>query len=289
MSRASSSAWTASPSPSTWMRPARRRRSCRIPGRSSIRASPPTAPPSPSSATGRCTSCAPTRRPRPALLAEADGDLESWGLADFVAAEELDRVRGLWWLAGSTAVLAEHVDESPVAIRWIADPAQPDREPHPHRYPAAGTANPVARLFRVAIDGARGEIDWDHEAYPYLATVQPDDDGGAVISVLSRDQQPAAHPGPVGRRQRATAGRAHVHAVDHDAGRRPVARIRRRAARDRREHRRRLLPAPRRRRAAHPRRPERHRARARRRRSHPRHRPARTPGPRRSTPSRPAS
>ncbi len=98
-------------------------------------------------------------------------------------------MRGLWWLAGSTAVLAEHVDESPVAIRWIADPAQPDQEPHPHRYPAAGTANPVARLFRVGIDGARGEIDWDHEAYPYLATVQPDDDGGAVISVLSRDQR----------------------------------------------------------------------------------------------------
>ncbi len=98
-------------------------------------------------------------------------------------------MRGLWWLAGSTALLAEHVDESAVAIRWIADPAQPEREPHPHRYPAAGTANPVARLFRITLDGDRTEIDWDHEAYPYLATVQPDDDGGAVISVLSRDQR----------------------------------------------------------------------------------------------------
>lgn len=123
------------------------------------------------------------------LLAGSDDALEAWGLADFIAAEELDRVRGLWWLAGSTSVLAEHVDESPVAIRWIADPAQPEREPHPHRYPAAGTANPVARLFRITLDGQRTEIDWDHEAYPYLATVQPDDDGGAVISVLSRDQR----------------------------------------------------------------------------------------------------
>lgn len=125
----------------------------------------------------------------PRLLAQAENEAHSWGLADFVAAEELERVRGLWWLAGSTSLLAEHVDESPVAIRWIADPAQPEQEPHPHRYPAAGTENPVARLFRIALDGDRREIEWDHEAYPYLATVQPDDDGGAVISVLSRDQR----------------------------------------------------------------------------------------------------
>ena len=123
------------------------------------------------------------------LLAQSDDELQSWGLADFVAAEELDRVRGLWWLAGSTTLLAEHVDEAAVAIRWIADPAQPEREPHPHRYPAAGTANPVARLFRLTLDGDRREIEWDREAFPYLATVQPDDAGGAVVSVLSRDQR----------------------------------------------------------------------------------------------------
>ena len=123
------------------------------------------------------------------LLAAAEDETQSWGLADFVAAEELGRVRGLWWLAGSAAVLAEHVDESPVAVRWIADPARPELEPHPHRYPAAGTANPVARLFRITLDGERAEIEWDHDAYPYLATVQPDEHGGAVISVLSRDQR----------------------------------------------------------------------------------------------------
>ena len=123
------------------------------------------------------------------LLAQPEDELQSWGLADFVAAEELDRVRGLWWLAGSTTLLAEHVDEAAVAIRWIADPAQPEREPHPHRYPAAGTANPVARLFRLTLDGDRREIEWDREAFPYLATVQPDDAGGAVVSVLSRDQR----------------------------------------------------------------------------------------------------
>ena len=125
----------------------------------------------------------------PWLLAEAESDTLSWGLADFVAAEELDRVRGLWWLADGEAILAERVDESAVAVRWISDPAHPDRPPRAHRYPVAGTANPDARLYRITLDGTREEVRWDHEAFPYLATVHTDHAGGAVIGVLSRDQQ----------------------------------------------------------------------------------------------------
>ena len=122
------------------------------------------------------------------VLCEPASDTESWGLADFIAAEELGRVRGQWWLSDSSAVLAELVDEGPVAIRWIADPARPEREPVAHRYPVAGSPNPVARLFRIGIDGERTEVPWDRDAYPYLATVQPDDAGGAIVGVLSRDQ-----------------------------------------------------------------------------------------------------
>ena len=127
------------------------------------------------------------------MLCAREGDDESWGLADFVAAEELDRARGAWWLAASHALLVEHVDESGVDVRWISDPAHPDTEPRPHRYPSAGTANPVARLFLVTLDGTRHELTWDRDAYPYLATVEVCDAHqqsgvAAVISVLSRDQ-----------------------------------------------------------------------------------------------------
>jgi dipeptidyl-peptidase-4 len=124
----------------------------------------------------------------PTLLASSDSDDHSWGLADFVAAEELDRTRGCWWLADSSAILAEFVDESPVTIHWIADPAHPQREPRPHRYPAAGDANPIARLFHITPAGTRTEIDWDRERFPYLATVEPSSGSDAVVSVLSRDQ-----------------------------------------------------------------------------------------------------
>ena len=123
-------------------------------------------------------------------VAAADTSTVAWGLADFIAAEELDRDRGLWWLSGSQALLAERIDEADVPIRWIADPAQPEREPVAHRYPAAGASNPEARLFRIALDGsAPAEVRWDHDAYPYLATVQTDAEGGALVGVLSRDQQ----------------------------------------------------------------------------------------------------
>ncbi|CAB4860484.1 MAG: prolyl oligopeptidase family serine peptidase [Actinobacteria bacterium] len=109
---------------------------------------------------------------------------ESWGLADFIAAEELDRVRGHWWFDGG--LLVERFDNSGVDIRWIADPAQPEIEPTAHRYPSAGTANAVVELWLVGLDGVRTPIAWDTSEFPYLASVH---DG--VIELLSRDQRTA--------------------------------------------------------------------------------------------------
>jgi dipeptidyl-peptidase 4 len=122
-------------------------------------------------------------------LAAADSPSQAWGLADFIAAEELERIRGLWWFADSSALLVEHSDESDVPVHWIADPASPESEPVAHRYPRAGTTNPRVALFVVGLNGVLHEIPWDHDAYPYLATVHPDPEGDeAVVSVLSRDQ-----------------------------------------------------------------------------------------------------
>ena len=114
------------------------------------------------------------------------GEYDSWGLADFIAAEELDRHRGHWWLDDSTHLLVEHVDESGVDIRWIADPAQPQVEPTPHRYPSAGTANASIQLWLLGPDGSRRRLEWNTGAYPYLASVH-----GRVVQLLSRDQRRA--------------------------------------------------------------------------------------------------
>ena len=123
------------------------------------------------------------------LLAAPDTDTVTWGLADFIAAEELDRHRGLWWSPASECVLVERFDDEPVATWWISDPANPSREPHAHRYPAAGTANADVTLHVISIDGAITDIEWDRTAYPYVTTVSWTEDQPPLITVMSRDQK----------------------------------------------------------------------------------------------------
>ena len=122
-------------------------------------------------------------------LCVPDGDDISWGLADFIAAEEFDRVRGYWWLADGSGLLVERVDDGPVEQWWIADPAHPEIPARPHRYPAAGRANAEVSLWLVPVDGGpRVEVDWDRAAFPYLARVTVPASGLPLVSLLSRDQ-----------------------------------------------------------------------------------------------------
>ncbi len=124
------------------------------------------------------------------VVCASDADEITWGLADFIAAEEFDRVRGYWWLADGTGLLVERVDDSPVEQWWIADPAHPDQPARAHRYPAAGRANADVSLWLVPIDGGpRVEIEWDHADLPYLARVAVPETGHPLVTLLSRDQR----------------------------------------------------------------------------------------------------
>jgi dipeptidyl-peptidase-4 len=128
------------------------------------------------------------------LLAAEDDDTVSWGSADFVAAEEMRRLRGFWWSPDGTAIAACRVDDAPVTTWYIADAATPGQPPRPVRYPAAGTANPDVTLHLVPVgadEAAAGtpiEIAWDRAAFPYLAVVSWTDHGLA-LTVQSRDQR----------------------------------------------------------------------------------------------------
>ena len=123
-----------------------------------------------------------------ALAEPAHGD-ETCGLADFVAAEELDRQSGFWWSPDSDAVLVERVDETPVQQWWISDPVHPERAPQPHRYPAAGTANALVSLSVVGLDGTSRGVAWDAAAYPYLVDVSWTSHGDPLLVVMTRDQR----------------------------------------------------------------------------------------------------
>jgi dipeptidyl-peptidase-4 len=122
------------------------------------------------------------------LLIGPDGEEGvTFGLAEFVAAEEMDRTRGYWWAPDGTAVLVARVDETPVQRWHIADPANPGRAPAEVSYPAAGTANADVSLVLARLDGARVPVEWDRAAFPYLVTANWDE-AVALVVVQSRDQ-----------------------------------------------------------------------------------------------------
>jgi dipeptidyl-peptidase-4 len=122
-------------------------------------------------------------------VVEPDGESVTWGVAEFVAAEEMGRSRGFWWSPDSSALLVARVDEAPVQRWWISEPANPDRAPVAVRYPMAGTANAEVSLALFGLDGSRREVDWDRERFPYLAAVHWSAAGPALLLVQSRDQR----------------------------------------------------------------------------------------------------
>ncbi|MBQ0828376.1 S9 family peptidase [Streptomyces tagetis] len=122
-------------------------------------------------------------------LAEPDGEGVTFGLAEFVAAEEMSRSRGFWWSPESDRLLVARVDDTPVQRWWISDPARPDRAPQQVAYPAAGTPNADVRLFLIGLDGERTEVLWDRARYPYLARVHWSAAGAPLLLVQARDQR----------------------------------------------------------------------------------------------------
>jgi dipeptidyl-peptidase-4 len=116
---------------------------------------------------------------------------ESWGLAEFIAAEELGRHRGYWWAPDGQSLLVERFDEAPVDVWHVGNPADPASPPTPQRYPSAGTPNAEVSLWHVRLDGSRTEVVWDHATFEYLSSVTWTEHGSPVIQVLSRDQKRA--------------------------------------------------------------------------------------------------
>jgi dipeptidyl-peptidase-4 len=121
-------------------------------------------------------------------LAEPEDDQVSYGVAEFVAAEEMQRMRGFWWSTDGEAVLAARVDESPVQRWHIADPANPGRPPVEVAYPAAGTPNADVSLVVLRLDGGRQPVEWDRATYPYLVDASWASEG-ILLVVQTRDQK----------------------------------------------------------------------------------------------------
>ena len=112
----------------------------------------------------------------------------TWGISEFVAAEEMNRQRGYWWSPNSDALVVERVDNTPIELITIADPSQPTAEPQTRRYPFAGTNNARTSLHVIDLEARSTNIAWDAETFEYLTSVQWNK-AGLIISVMSRDQK----------------------------------------------------------------------------------------------------
>jgi dipeptidyl-peptidase-4 len=121
-------------------------------------------------------------------LAEPDAPHVTYGLADFVAAEEMGRMRGYWWAPDGESLLVARVDDAGVRRWHIADPANPDREPTVVAYPAAGTPNARVTLEVIALDGTVVPVRWDARRDEYLADAVWDGND-LLIVVQPRDQR----------------------------------------------------------------------------------------------------
>ena len=124
-------------------------------------------------------------------IGEATPDV-AWGMAEFIAAEEMERHRGFWWAPDAENLLVCRVDESTVPVWHISDPAAPWEAPRAVRYPAAGTANAAVTLYVCAANGSSMiPVPWDRTMWEYLARAGWDR-WGPWCALQSRDQRTLA-------------------------------------------------------------------------------------------------
>jgi dipeptidyl-peptidase 4 len=128
--------------------------------------------------------------PEDRALADPEGAAGvTFGLPEFIAAEEMGRQRGYWWAPDGSALLVARADVTPVTRWYIADPAHPDRPPAEVAYPAAGTPNADVSLLLVRLDGTSVAVDTGGALFPYLVTACWPDGHDPLVVVQSRDQR----------------------------------------------------------------------------------------------------
>ncbi len=122
------------------------------------------------------------------VIATDDDECVSWGSAEFIAAEEMGRMRGYWWSPDSRSIAACRVDVRDVPVWHIADPAHPDRPATEHRYPAAGSTNALVTLHILDVSQhTNTDVVLDGE-WEYLNSVSWNT-GGFIAQTQARNQR----------------------------------------------------------------------------------------------------
>lgn len=107
-----------------------------------------------------------------AITTEGGGPIK-YGMAEFVAQEEMSRMTGYWWSPDERYLAYTRVDESPVETVTRAEIYADDIKMISQKYPYAGTPNVKIALAVQAIDSQEPRwIDLGHEEDIYIARGQ---------------------------------------------------------------------------------------------------------------------
>jgi dipeptidyl-peptidase-4 len=125
---------------------------------------------------------------REQVIASEPSDTVTWGSAEFIAAEEMGRMRGYWWAPDSQHIAACRVDVADVPVWRISDPAHPEQPVAEHHYPAAGSVNATVSLHVFGLaDHSRVDVQLNG-TWEYLNAVSWSA-GGLIAQTQTRDQQ----------------------------------------------------------------------------------------------------
>src|SRR5689334_21038465 len=118
-------------------------------------------------------------------------DLKSWGLAEFIAQEELHRYTGYWWSPDEARIAVAFVDQSGVDVVDRVDVGPAGGTVVHQRYPRVGRPNAKVDLYVVDLaTGKRVKVDLGTNADIYLADADWSKDGKTLyVQRLSRDQR----------------------------------------------------------------------------------------------------
>ncbi len=115
-----------------------------------------------------------------------------WGLAEFIAAEELSRQRGYWWSPDGKQLLALNVDESDVPVKTRAQIFADRTTMTQQRYPGAGDNNARVTAWTLQVsDGRATPLPLPPDA-EYIARAGWFGDGTPWLQTLTRDQRKLA-------------------------------------------------------------------------------------------------
>ena len=120
-------------------------------------------------------------------------DGNTWGLADFLSAEEFGRANGFWFSPDGEKLLVQYYNDELVPKISIADLAQPTVPVADHRFSFAGGINPRIGLRIFSARTGSQAISWDIENFPYLSQAGWSDNQSVFAIVLDRSQQQLHH------------------------------------------------------------------------------------------------